>query len=346
MDDIFDYAVLGGGIIGISVAASLAKNEKLKVSLFEKNKVGLSGATKDSGGIIRAFDFNSYHSLLTLLSLELHNKRRDDMDFVNDGHLYILPKKELHRIIKTLKLFLKFRYPFDLLDSTQAKKLTTELNFKSSEIAIWEPLGGYASPQKMALVLKNDFLQLNGNLFENIEIENIYKDNNGITNIISNNNNFKAKKIIICMGAGNRNFMGKHNMITQNKLIEIIKCPINFETKITFNDYVTGLYSRPLIDKNRIIGLPQNVFNIDPYVERAFNMSFFENSECIKERINGYENCENCEITSTADSYTNNLLPQIKVINKSWILVDGLNGSGFKMYPILTEFIKDLLKKI
>lgn len=347
MEKMFDVVILGGGIMGMSTAFELSKNEGLKIAVFEQDTVGNAGATSVSGGIIRAFDFNINHALMTLLSIDQHRKNKKSMDFVTDGHFYMIPKNDFNRALDVLKLFLKYRYPFHVLSHEEALKLAPDLIFDKDELIIWEPTSGYANPSKMAHFLKDSYVQNGGSLFESTKVEMLKKTKDGLTEIVVKGEVFHAKKIVISMGAGNRQFLEKHNYVTQNKRIEIIKGSLGNSPKIAFNDFHSGLYSRPIEGNGRIIGIPQPVFNIDPYTsEKTFNESLFKDNAKISGRVNGYKYKDEFEKISSADSYTESELPTIRFIQKNWLLIDGLNGAGFKMYPALTNYVLiNILKK-
>lgn len=78
----FDNLVIGGGIVGVSIAYHLSKHENSKTVLLEKNAIG-SGATSMSAGTIAASmdpentpnprlwqPFMAMHSIKTILEVE------------------------------------------------------------------------------------------------------------------------------------------------------------------------------------------------------------------------------------------------------------------------------------
>lgn len=340
----YDVVVLGGGIMGISIAAKLAKRKQAKIALLEKKQVGNNGATKVSGGFIRVFDFNITHAKLTMASLQEHQKREEIMNFRRNGHLFILDKTALNKAMPVLEEFTKHQYPFKILNNEEVKKIAKEaIQISSNEIAIWEPKAGYANPQKMAYQLKDEFLYHGGDLFENHTIENCTENKDGSTSIQTNKGVFTTKALVICLGAWNRSFLKNKNIDCENKLIELVHAKTNLspnEERKCFHDNATGMYSKPISKNIQLVGLPQDIYNVDPTIDGTFGNDFFEtNASTLKARISDYEHANIVQKISSADSFTKNTKPEIRKIKKNWTLVNGFNGAGFKMYPAISEYV-------
>ena len=341
---VYDVIVLGGGIMGISIAAKLTRRKNTKIALIEKGQVGNSGATKASGGFIRAFDFNLNHVQLTMASLEEHSTREKIMDFKRNGHLFIIKKKDLSKSMPVLELFMKYNYPFEVLDSKEAKVLVNEaIQILPNEVAIWEPSAGHANPQVMAHRLKNEFLNEGGNLFENHNIESCAENEEGTNFINTNKGLFTAKKVVICLGAWNRFFLKDKNIECENKLIELVHVKTRLsqnKDRNCFHDNDTGMYSKPISKKIQLVGLPQEIHNINPDENIFLGEEFYQtNASLFKSRISDYNHSKIVKKISSADSYTKKEMPEIRRIQKNWTLINGLNGSGFKMYPAISEYV-------
>ncbi|PQQ37714.1 hypothetical protein C6H68_11450 [Photorhabdus luminescens] len=69
-DKTIRITIIGGGIVGATVAANLAL-KGLNVSLIEQETIGGNGATKFSGALFRVHDPDSEIARLTRRSVEL-----------------------------------------------------------------------------------------------------------------------------------------------------------------------------------------------------------------------------------------------------------------------------------
>jgi glycine/D-amino acid oxidase-like deaminating enzyme len=100
------------------------------------------------------------------------------------------------------------------------------------------------------------------------------------------------------------------------------------------------MYSKPVSEELQLIGLPQEVYNILPDEERNFGEAFFKKHETLfQSRLQEYTHDDIVNTISSADSYTKQKAPEIQKLQKNWILVNGFNGSGFKMYPAISEYV-------
>lgn len=341
----FDVCIIGGGIIGSAIGHELQLNRNVKTAIFDKGKVGANGATQASGGFLRMFDFNKYHTQLSLMSFDFHKKYFCHTGFEQKGHVFIINKKQLSKSLPSLKLMQKFRYPFELIDRNEARSRFPELVIHNDELLICEPLAGYANPRQTVDILIHEFKNSDGLLFENEYVDSFkYDMSTNVTHIKTSKGEYEARKVIFCMGAWIRKMEAFKYLGITNKLIEIMYINSKMQPSTCFNDNLQGLYSKPGQNNERLIGLPQNVFDIDPEQQVNFNQEFFNSHKAmINERICDYNESTFLRGVSSFDSYTKDKIPQIQKISNGWIIASGFNGAGYKMYPAIAQYINTIL---
>lgn len=344
-DKIFDLVVLGGGIMGIGIAEKISEKE-CSIAVIEKKEIGCGGATGISGGFIRCFDFNRFYAKSTLNSFFTHKKYKNDMDFKEQGHLFLLPKRKLIEAANILSIFLEYNYPFEIFDYETVNKKFEGIKMQADEVAIWEPLAGHASPKKMAQHLKSKFINQGGDVFEKTNIIGIKRDQNDLIKINTSSGIFSAKKVISCLGAHTSMLFSKseHNFV--NKLIE--KVYANDKTLkegVCFNDYVNDIYSKPIDSETILVGLAQDVYNIDPDEKREISTEEFfrKNEALLKSRIPNYSDSEIVKRISSADSFTEKTHPEVINEENKIVIINGFNGAGFKIYPVIADYISTIL---
>lgn len=103
-----DVCVIGGGIVGCSIAYHLVRNSRLKVILLEQGQLGSGSTGRSAGGIRRQFH-TEIHIQLSIESLKMLQAFRAetgwDPDFRESGYLFLLSTEEDHLN------FLAFQHP-------------------------------------------------------------------------------------------------------------------------------------------------------------------------------------------------------------------------------------------
>ena len=163
----FDVAILGGGVVGLSIGISLLKeSSKLRVVILEKeNSVGLHASGRNSGVLHAGF----YYSPDSLKA-----------KFCRDGNIAIkqlfskfnLPILECGKVVVTQneedekqidKLFERGSLNGVKLEIQDAKNLHYyEPLAKTFRRFLWSPNTAVANPVQLAEILKSQFLELGG----------------------------------------------------------------------------------------------------------------------------------------------------------------------------------------
>src|SRR6478609_3358081 len=85
--------VIGGGVIGASIAFHLAESGVSDVVLVEKGELACGSTCKAAGGVRASFS-NAANIAIGLRGLEVYSRFAQDygqeIDFTRDGYLYLL----------------------------------------------------------------------------------------------------------------------------------------------------------------------------------------------------------------------------------------------------------------
>ncbi|MFA4647314.1 FAD-binding oxidoreductase [Pyrococcus kukulkanii] len=207
-----EIVVIGGGIVGVTIAHELARRGE-DVVVLEKRFIG-SGSTFRCGTGIRQ-QFNDEANVRVMKrSVELWKKYSEEYNFSFEqtGYLFLLyDEKEVEEFKRNVKIQNKFGVPTRLITPEEAKEIVPLLDTSEVIAASWNPTDGkadpFASTTAFALKAKEygakllEYTEVKGFIIEDGEIRGV-KTNRGVikTGIVVNATNAWAKLINAMVG--------------------------------------------------------------------------------------------------------------------------------------------------
>jgi len=148
-----DVVIIGGGIIGLSIAYYLALKKAGKIVLFEKGQLGEGSTSRCVGGIRTQFstEINIRFSLESLKTFDQFEEEFGvNPEFKRIGYLFLATTQEEMQIFKqNVKLQKKFNLPVELLSpgEIQARWPYLRINdILGGTFCSWD---GYAGPSEV-----------------------------------------------------------------------------------------------------------------------------------------------------------------------------------------------------
>ena len=123
-----EVAIVGGGVIGASIAAHLAERKVGRVVVFEReDALGTGSTAKAAGGVRLQFTTAANVALSRYSMEEIRNfKERTgvDADFVQDGYLFLLDSEEdLARFSETAVVQRELGAPVEVITPEEARRI-------------------------------------------------------------------------------------------------------------------------------------------------------------------------------------------------------------------------------
>lgn len=211
-----DVAIIGGGIVGCSVAYELTKYQ-VKVALFEKENDLAIGTTKANSAIIHAGYDPKPGSLLAKLNVQGTQMAKElakklAIPFCECGSLVLAFSEEDKQTIKHLyQQGIANGVPhLEILTGEEAKQL--EPNLSNQVIgALYAPTAGIINPWEYALALAEVAVLNDLSLHLDTEIQDVSKQSNGFV-LKTNRGEFKTNYVINAAGL----YADKlHNMVAK-----------------------------------------------------------------------------------------------------------------------------------
>jgi L-2-hydroxyglutarate oxidase len=199
----YDFAIIGGGIIGVAIGiALLEKNPTKKVTILEKeSRPGVHASGRNSG-VIHAGFYYSPESLKAKFCKDGNNEitkycKDNDLPFKNLGKVVVTKDEtEVTRLHKLFETGLINKIEIELHPAEKLRDFEPAAN--SFGDFIWSPTTSIADPNKLIISLVEKYQRLGGEI--NFKSKSELKLNNTEVSLFVNGSELKANRIINAAG--------------------------------------------------------------------------------------------------------------------------------------------------
>ncbi len=153
MEKTADIVIIGGGVIGVSIAYHLALKKAGRIILLEKGQLGEGSTSRCVGGIRSQFstEINIFFSLESIKTFERFEEEfGTNPEFKRIGYLFLATTELEMRVFKeNIKLQRKFGIPVELLNPDEIKARWPYLRVDDILGGTFCPWDGYAGPNEV-----------------------------------------------------------------------------------------------------------------------------------------------------------------------------------------------------
>jgi sarcosine oxidase subunit beta len=153
MEKTADIVIVGGGVIGVSIAYHLALKKAGRIVLLEKGQLGEGSTSRCVGGIRSQFstEINLQFSLESMKAFERFEEEFGvDPEFKRIGYLFLATTRPEMEIFETnVKLQKKFAIPVERLTPDEIKRRWPYLKTEDVVGGTFCCRDGYAGPHKV-----------------------------------------------------------------------------------------------------------------------------------------------------------------------------------------------------
>ncbi|MGH1543396.1 MAG: GcvT family protein [Arenicella sp.] len=202
--------IVGGGVIGCSIAYHLTKLGITDVVLLER-KTLTCGTTWHAAGLVPTLRATYNMSMLANYSASLYEQLEAETGqatgFVRNGSLTIATNKErLSEIKRGASMAKVAGFPCDVIDPDQAKEIWPLLNIDDVIGAIHLPMDGMASPVDLTQALAKGARMGGAQIFENTKVLDMKIRDGKAAGVITENGDIDAEYVVNCAGMWAREF--------------------------------------------------------------------------------------------------------------------------------------------
>ncbi len=199
-----EIVIIGGGIIGCSVAYHLAKLGKKDVLLLERKKL-TSGTTWHAAGLVRAMLYSGNLTRLARHSLELYTKLEKETGqatgLKQNGSISIATNPERWDELRRGAAMAKaFRVEAEEISPKKAQEMWPLLNIDDVVGAIFFPHDGQTNPADTAMALAKGARMGGVKILEDCKVTGILARDGRAAGVTTTEGEVKAEVVVNCAG--------------------------------------------------------------------------------------------------------------------------------------------------
>jgi glycine/D-amino acid oxidase-like deaminating enzyme len=142
--------VIGGGLIGLSIARALTERGLTDVHVLERHSLA-SGGTGKSSGIFRAHYGVPSIAAMAWRSLPVFEELGEKVGFRQVGYTVIVGEDNVDPLKANTEMHQGLGIDVDLIDNAELKRLWPMMEVDDVALASYEPRGGFADATQLAL---------------------------------------------------------------------------------------------------------------------------------------------------------------------------------------------------
>ncbi len=250
--------IIGGGVIGCSIAYHLAREGRKDIVLLERSKL-TSGTTWHAAGLVRRLRPSATLTKLINYSIDLYGELEVETGqatgWTQTGSLTLATNPDrLTNIKRQVSLGRAFGLEAEVVDAARAKELWPLIEVADVVGAVWSPADGRVNPSDVALALSKGARSRGVQIFEDTRVTGLQKKAGRISGVEIGEHLIEADEVVIASGLWSREvaaMAGAHMPLYACEHFYILTKPLEEVQALgkgahlpTLNDQDAYLYAR------------------------------------------------------------------------------------------------------
>lgn len=195
--------IIGGGVIGCSLAFHLASLEGIEATVFEKDQIG-SGTTAKSAGTLCLLDdslperYFEQRVLCLKTYMQMDSELKGTIGFRKSGTLVVCPTSEgLERVRRHVEMSKKAGFSAEFIDDPQKlKKRLPDLDVSKAVGGAYTAEDGYADATAIAVAYANKARQKGAQIVTGVKAAKIIMDKGQVSGVETTKGKFDFDTVI------------------------------------------------------------------------------------------------------------------------------------------------------
>ncbi len=354
-----DFLIVGGGVMGTSIAWHLAQRRAGRVVLLEKSFLG-AGSSGKSGAIIRQHYSNRLTASMAQKSLRIFEHFEDIIGgppvFTRTGLVVVINEKDKAGLDANLTMQQELGIDVRLVSAQVLADIDPNARLAEDEIAAFEAEAGYVEAVQVVASYAEAARKLGADIRLGVEVREIVKQGGKIVGVETNEGRYNSARVILATGPWAAQ-LGKELGVKLpvqacRTQVALYRRPPDFGRRAAiYADFVQGLYFKPthgeMIHAGSLAGEEKDnpVDDPDAYNEAADGPWLPQVRQRLSRRYpamhrsygrGGY----GALYAITPDWHP--ILDKLTGLEGGYCAV-GFSGHGFKMSPIVGQLMAELI---
>ncbi len=358
METTCDILIVGGGVIGTSIAWHLTQQRIGKVVLLEKSFLG-AGSSGKSGAIIRQHYSRELTVQMARKGLEFFRHFPDKVGgppvFTHTGMLLIINEKDRPGADSNIAMQKNLGVDVKILDPQSLLEIDPNAQLAEDEIAVFESEAGYVESVQAVSSFAEAARREGADIRQGVEVKNLIVEGETVSGVETNEGKYHCGKLVLATGAWASHLARQINLDLPVQAcrtqVGLYRRPADFgRSGPVYGDFVHGIYFKPthgeMIHAGNLQGEEiDDPVNPDDYQEAADSSWLPGVRQKLSRRYPAMSRCFGRGGYGALYGITPDWHPVIDKLPglEGVYCAVGFSGHGFKMSPVVGQLMAELL---
>lgn len=346
--------VIGGGLIGLSIARALGERGLTDVLVLERHQLA-SGGTGKSSGIVRMHYGVPSLAAMAWQSLPTFEALGSEVGFRQVGYSVIVGEENVAQLEANTAMHQALGIDVELIGPDRLRELWPMMNVEDVALASYEPRGGFADASQLALHYGQVARANGGAIRQNAPVGRILTEGDKVTGVeLDDGEVIEADLVVVAAGWWSK------------RLVEDLGIPLPIEAYRSeliivdageplpdlpvISDLVSLQYCRLegagqfLVGNSDHADFQRKLVDIDSYSNLASEASIERYAEKVMHRFPGFPDPSVTHTYAGVYDVLPDWNPVIAPVGPDGlVLAAGFAGHGFKIAPAVGDLVADLV---
>jgi sarcosine oxidase subunit beta len=353
-----DILIVGGGVMGTSIAFALAQRKVGRIVVLEKSFLG-AGSSGKSGAIIRQHYSNRLTAAMARHSLRVFERFPDIVGgppvFTRAGMIIVVNDGDRAGLDANIAMQQELGIDVHLVSASELADIDPNARLADDEVAAYEREAGYVESVQVVASYANAARDLGADIRQGVEVRDIVIEKSMAVGVETNEGRYNCGILILATGPWAAQ-LGRAAGITLpvqpcRTQVALFRRPVDSGRRVAiYGDFVQGLYFKPTHGEMLHAGSVAGEETQDPVDPDHYNEA------ADSEWLNGVRQRLSRRYPTMHRGYGRGGYGALYAITPDWHpIIDklpgiegaycavGFSGHGFKMSPIVGQLMSELV---